>query len=310
MSFVVPLIPGDGIGPEIISSLKKIFRAAGVPLEWKELKAGQSALDAGLELWPAETLQSVRQHGYLVKGPLQDLEKNTAQQFQLYAQVQSFKTTPGVSSRYGGVNLVLISEIPLPGLPLKENYERLLRLAFEYARQHQRKKITLLHHRSGDEQSNAFLRAGLSLSQAYPDILMQDMEMEKAGMALVERPERFDILVASGSFSGIFTHLGMALTGGIALSASSIVGKEISIFEPVHGTAKDIAGMGIANPVAMIRAGLLLLDHLGLQAEASNIRVAMENVLADSGSGTVDIGGSSDTEMFTQKVIDLVSGIK
>src|SRR6478752_8241128 len=128
MSFIVPLIPGDGIGPEVVSSLKKIFTAAGVPLEWLELKAGQTALDAGGEIFPFETLHQIRQQGYAIKGPLQDLQQGLAESFQLYEQLQAFKTTAGVPSRYSAVNMVLIAEISTDKLPLKEKYERLLQL--------------------------------------------------------------------------------------------------------------------------------------------------------------------------------------
>ena len=314
MSQLVPLILGDGIGPEISSSVKRIFKAAGVPIEWIEVPVGQTALDKGESLLPLSSIEKIRQQRCALKGPLtatygknvQDLNANLFEQFHLFARISPFKTL-GTPSRYSDVNFVLISGIEDHSgtISIQDQSEQLLRLAFEYALKHTRKKITLVHHKqSSQEYSNAFLRTALLVSRSYPDIVLQDMALERACFELVDKPERFDILVSTEIFSGILTHLGMAVTGGIALTPCSIVGKEITIFEPVHGTAADITGMGIANPVAMIRAGILLLIHLGLNEYSVRIEKALKLSLADSSYRTVDIKGSADTEKFTNRIIE------
>lgn len=315
MSHLVPLFSGDGIGPEISSSVKKIFKAAAVPVEWTEISLGQSALDNGEAMLPASAIEKIQQHHFALKGPLntpagkgvKDLNHILCEHFHLYARVTSFASIEGIPSRYSNVNFVLISGIEDHSgkVSVQDQSDRLIRYAFEYARKHQRRKITLVHEeQSGKEQSVSLLRSALSVSRQYPEILLQDLVLEKASMELVDRPERFDLLVSTDRSGGILTHLGMALTGGIALTACSNVGKEITIFEPVHGTAGDITGMGIANPVAMIRAGLLVLDYLGLKDHVLRIEQAMNKVLADSASRTVDVKGSADTEKFTNRILE------
>lgn len=331
MAKKVTLIPGDGIGPEIIDSIKAIFKAAEVPIEWEEENAGQSALDKKGALIPDSLLNSLHKNKIALKGPIttpvgkgfKSVNVQLRQLFDLYSNIRPCKNIPGVSACYNNVDLVIIRENTeglYAGLEYydsrleiadsiarvsKVGCERVVRSAFEYARFNKRKKVTLVHKANILKLAGAtFLKAGETISKEYPEIEMNDVIIDNMCMQLVMRPEKFDVIVTTNLFGDILSDLCAGLVGGLGVVAGMNLGSNIAIFEAVHGSAPDIAGKGIANPTALLKSAILMLGYMEENALAFKINQALEKTLTNKQDCTPDLGGKSNTKAFTQKIID------
>ncbi|HEY8400744.1 MAG TPA: isocitrate/isopropylmalate family dehydrogenase [Cytophagaceae bacterium] len=327
----VTLIPGDGIGPEIMKSLKDIFSAAQVPIDWEEVNAGQTALDTTGELIPKNLIDSINTNKVALKGPIttpigkgfKSVNIQLRQLFDLYANVRPCKNIEGVKTRYENVDLVLVRENTeglYSGLEVyderldiadsiaritKQGCENIIRFAFEYAKRNNRKKVTLVHKANILKiAGSTFLKAGLAVSKDYPEITMEDVIIDNMCMQLVSKPEKYDVIVTTNLFGDILSDLCAALVGGLGVVSGVNFGREVAIFEAVHGSAPDIAGMGIANPTAILKTGIAMLEHLQLSDHARRIDAALEKTLAVKENCTGDLGGSATTEKFTNKIIE------
>ena len=326
----VTLITGDGIGPEITASVKQIFEAVGVPIQWDEVNAGITALDQGDELIPQSLIDSVNETKVALKGPIttpvgkgfKSVNVQLRQMFDLYQNIRPCKSTPGIDSKFDNVNTVLFRENTeglYAGLELyddrlemadsiarvtKKGSLRIIRAAFEYAKQNSRQKVTLVHKANILKMiGRIFLDAGAEVSADYPGIEMNDRIVDNMCMQLVIRPQDYDVIVTTNLFGDILSDLCAGLVGGLGLVAGANVGDDIAIFEAVHGSAPDIAGQGKANPTALIRSAILMLQHLNMQSKAQAIDQALDQTLADKSLCTADLGGPAGTEEFTQAVI-------
>ncbi len=327
----VTLITGDGIGPEITVSVKKIFEAAGVPVAWEEVNAGMTALEKGEELIPQTLIESVKRNKVALKGPIttpvgkgfKSVNVQLRHMFDLYQNIRPCKSTPGINSKFDDVDTVLFRENTeglYAGLELyddrlemadsiarvtKKGSLRIVRAAFEYARNFDRKKVTLVHKANILKWiGKIFLDAGEEISKEYPDIEMNDRIIDNMCMQLVLRPRDYDVIVTTNLFGDILSDLCAGLVGGLGLVAGANVGDEIAIFEAVHGSAPDIAGQNKANPTALIRSAILMLKHLKMNNFAEQIDNAMNKTLANPQHCTADLGGPLGTTEFTQTVID------
>ncbi|MCC9136631.1 isocitrate/isopropylmalate dehydrogenase family protein [Pontibacter silvestris] len=326
----ITLIPGDGIGPEITEAVKSIFSAANVPVTWEEENAGQTTFDSIGELIPASLITSLKKNRVALKGPIttpvgkgfKSINVQLRQMFDLYSNVRPAKTTKGVNTRFENVDLVLFRENTeglYSGLEVvderlqivdsisrvtRTGCEKIIRAAFEYADKHGRKKVTAVHKANILKSVGAmFLSIASEIAKEFPHIQYDDKIIDNMCMQLVAKPEQFDVVVTTNLFGDILSDLCAGLVGGLGVVAGANIGKEMAIFEAVHGSAPDIAGKGIANPTALLRSAIMMLHHIDLKDEANRIEAALETILGNKEECTGDLGGRASTMEFAQNII-------
>ena len=334
MSTVVTLIPGDGIGPSITDATTKVLDAAGADIEWDRQLAGVAAVEPFRTPIPEETLASIRRNRISLKGPLttpvgvgfRSINVALRKEFDLYANVRPALTLMS-GGRYEDIDLVLIRE-NTEGLYVGvEHYigvgddpraaaesvmlvtrfgaQRILRYAFEYAVLHGRKKVTLAHKANILKFTQGlFLEEGNKMAEEYKGrVEFEDKIIDATAMLLVLDPYRFDVLVMENMFGDIISDQIAGLVGGLGMAPGGNIGKHAAIFEPVHGSAPDIAGKEIANPTAMILAACMMLEHLGRNETALRIREAVRVTLEARQTLTPDLGGNASTGQFGDAVV-------
>jgi isocitrate dehydrogenase (NAD+) len=328
----VTLIEGDGIGPEIAEAAVKIIDAAGGRIEWDPQIAGMGAAAKLGDPLPITTIESIKQHKLALKGPLgtpigggfRSVNVTLRQTFDLYANVRPVTTIPGVPTRFENVDIVLVRENTEDLYAGVEHYvdprrsaaesiciitrfgsERICQYAFDYARKHKRKKVTLVHKANILKMTNGlFLDVGREVAKRFPDIEFDDMIVDATAMKLVVQPERFDMIVTMNLFGDILSDLIAGLVGGLGVAPAANIGDAgCAIFEAVHGTAPDIAGQGLANPSGLLLSATMLLDHVGQTEAASRVRKGVYAALAKPETRTRDLKGQADTKTFTEAVI-------
>jgi isocitrate dehydrogenase (NAD+) len=343
----VSLIEGDGIGPEITAATVRTIEAAGGQLDWDRVDAGAGAVVKHGDPLPAATIDSIKRTGLALKAPLatpsgggyRSVNVTLRQHFDLYANVRPARTIAGVPSRFTSVDLVIVRENTEDLYAGIEHYidprrtaaesiaiitrhgsERVIVYAFEYARRHGRRKVTLVHKANILKMSNGlFLDTGREVAKRYPEIEFDDMIVDATAMKLVIAPERFDVIVTMNLFGDILSDLAAGLIGGLGVapaanigdppSASSPPGDEApdrracAMFEAVHGTAPDIAGKGIANPTGLMLSAAMLLDHVDQGDAAARLRAGVMAALASAETRTGDLGGRANTAQYTDAVI-------
>ncbi|MDQ3392560.1 MAG: isocitrate/isopropylmalate family dehydrogenase [Bacteroidota bacterium] len=326
----ITLIEGDGIGPEITEAVLRVFEAAAVEIEWEWENAGQETLTAKGQLIPDSLITSIKNNKVGLKGPIttpvgkgfKSVNVQLRQMFDLYQNVRPCATTIGVDSVFKDVDLVLFRENTeglYSGLEYyderlqmadsiarvtKKGCLNIIRAAFAYARKHNRKQVTLIHKANILKSiGKLFLDAGNEIKVEYPDIEMDDKIIDNMCMQLVMRPSRYDILVSTNLFGDILSDLCAGLVGGLGLVAGANIGDEIAIFEAVHGSAPDIAGKGIANPTALLRSAIMMLNHLEMFDKAKLIDEALNKALQIKENTTADLGGRANTKDFTNYII-------
>ncbi|KUG06038.1 isocitrate/isopropylmalate dehydrogenase family protein [Solirubrum puertoriconensis] len=327
----ITLIPGDGIGPEITRAVQDIFAAAQVPVQWEEQNAGQTTYDQSGELIPQALLESLERNCVALKGPIttpvgkgfRSINVTLRQKYDLYQNLRPAKTTEGVPTRYSGVDIVLFRENTeglYSGLEVYdeprgiadsfnrisvEGSRKICRAAFAYAAKHGRKKVTLAHKANILKMAGKLmLDAALEASREFPQIQFEDKIIDNMCMQLVTKPEQFDVIVTTNLFGDILSDLCAGLVGGLGVVAGANIGDNMAIFEAVHGSAPDIAGKGIANPTALLRSALLMLEHLGEKEYAARIETALNETLRHKEQCTGDLGGPATTQQFAQNVIN------
>jgi isocitrate dehydrogenase (NAD+) len=331
MAISVTLIPGDGIGPEVVDAAVLAIEAAGAKLEWQRAAAGAGALPTHGTPIPAETLESVRRTKLALKGPLatpigegyRSVNVALRKEFDLYANVRPARSFAGVETRYTGVDLVVIRENTQGLYSGVEHYvddertaaesisiitrkssERIVEYAFQYAKSRGRRRVTLVHKANILKcTSGLFLDTGRAVAAKHPDIEFTEMIVDNAAMQLVKNPNAFDIIVTTNLFGDILSDLTSGLIGGLGLTGGANIGKTAAIFEAVHGTAPDIAGKGIANPTAVMIAGSMLLEHIGERTASEKLMTAVREAIASKEATTPDLGGNATSRMFTNAVL-------
>ncbi|NGP89554.1 isocitrate/isopropylmalate dehydrogenase family protein [Fodinibius halophilus] len=325
----IVLIPGDGIGPEITKSVTTIFDEAGADINWIEHIAGLTAQEELGNPLPDETIEAIEKHRIALKGPLttpvgagfRSVNVAMRKKFALYSNIRPAKTLPHIHSRFEDVDLVMFRE-NTEGLYIgKEQWveedshaesiavvtrdasEKVVRAAFEYAKNKGRDKVTLVHKANILKYTcGLFMEVGEEIAKDYPDIEYEDLIVDNMAMQMVMRPEQFDVIVTTNLFGDILSDLASGLVGGLGLTGAANIGDDAAMFEAVHGSAPDIAGQNKANPIAFLLSGLMLLDHIDENKLADRIRQAVYYTLEDKSVCTPDIGGSGTTETFTEAV--------
>jgi isocitrate dehydrogenase (NAD+) len=317
MATTITLIPGDGIGPEVAGAARRVLDAAGAELDYDLQIAGAEALERSGDPLPGEVVESIRRHRVALKGPVatpvgkgfRSVNVRLRQELELFANLRPVRTLPAVPHRFEGVDLVIVREnteglysglehIVVPGVveSLKIITERastrIARFAFEYARREGRKRVTAVHKANIMKLSDGlFLECFRTVSREYPDIQADDRIIDNLCMQLVLRPEDYDMLLLENLYGDIVSDLAAGLVGGLGVVAGANIGEREAVFEAVHGSAPDIAGQNVANPLALIRSALLMLGHLGKGEVAERIRRALRHVVVERGILTRDLGG-------------------
>jgi isocitrate dehydrogenase (NAD+) len=332
---LVTLIPGDGIGPEVTSAVLRVLEAAGAPLEWETQVAGLEALDRHGDPLPEALVESVRRTGVALKGPVttpvgegfRSVNVGLRQALDLFANLRPVKSLVNVPSRYEGVDLVVVRENTeglysglehqvVPGVVeslkiiTRRASERIARFAFDYAQRAGRRKITAVHKANIMKMSDGlFLRCFHEVAAEFPEIEAEERIVDNMAMQVVLRPEAYDVLLLPNLYGDILSDLCAALVGGIGVVPGANLGTGCAVFEAVHGSAPDIAGQNVANPTALLRSAVLMLEHLGLTPEAARVEKALVEVLGEQGLRTRDIGGSASTTEFTDALVAAVSDL-
>src|SRR6476659_8413838 len=304
----IVLIPGDGIGPEVSNATRRVVEAAGLSVEWCELPAGQAALDQGHDnVLPQRTLAAIQAHKVALKGPVttpvgkgfKSVNVQLRKSLNLYAAVRPVRSLEGVKTRFSNVNIVIVRENTeglysgienevVPGVvtSLKVATEvactRISRYSFRYATRKHRKKITVFHKANIMKMTDGlFLNSARKIhEEEYPNIEYEEVIIDAGCMKLVQDPNRFDMLLMENLYGDLVSDLCAGLVGGLGVVPGSNIGDEAAVFEAVHGSAPDIAGKGVANPLALIMSAVMMLNHLGERELADRIKAAYDDVLA------------------------------
>ncbi len=317
----VTLIKGDGIGPSIMDEAVKVIDASGVKINWEEAYAGLSAFEKFGTPLPDETLASFDKTRVAFKGPLttvvgtgfRSINVALRQQYDLYANVRPAKNWPGIKTRYDDVDIVIVRENTeglyaglehylTPKKDIAESLavvtrvasERIVEYAFKYARDNNRKKVTVCHKANILKYSQGlFLEVAREIAPKYPDIQFDEKIVDAACMHMVMNPQQFDVVVTTNMFGDILSDLTAGLVGGLGLIPGANIGADAALFEAVHGSAPDIAGKNLANPIAVIMAGVMMLNYLGETKAADRVKAAVEKVVIEGKYVTKDINPNS-----------------
>lgn len=333
----VVLIPGDGIGPEVTEAVRRILAAAKAPVEWVEHRAGLAALEAGDDVLPPATLEAIGQHGVALKGPcttpvgegFSSVNVQLRKKLNLYAAVRPVRSLEGVKTRFDSVDLIIIRENTeglysgvenevTPGVVMSMKVatehacRRIAHWAFRFATQRGRRRITVFHKANIMKMTDGlFLREARAVHKHdYPNIAYNELIIDAGCMKLVQDPTQFDMLLLENLYGDVVSDLCAGLVGGLGVIPGANIGEDYAVFEAVHGSAPDIAGKGVANPLALLMSAVMLLNHLAdtredkaCRAVAERIKQAYNTALAD-GKKTRDLGGELNTQQFADAVIE------
>ncbi len=342
----VTVVPGDGIGPEVVGSACAIIKASGAKVEFEEVLVGLRAEKEFGTALPVNVLESIERNRLALKGPTQtpfggnyriniERVKNGKEsrsdypsiaialrkELQLYVNVRPIKNYPGVASRFKDVNLVIFREnsedlyvgnermiddntAEAIKIITRGATERTARYGFEYLKKTGRKKMTIGHKANVMKLTDGlFLKAGQDVAKEFPGLACDSRVIDALCMELVIKPESFDGLLLANLFGDIVSDLAAGLVGGLGVAPGANIGTDCAMFEAVHGSAPDIAGKDIANPMAIILSGVLMLHHIGEIAAADRIEAALTKVLEEKKHVTRDLGGDAGTRRFTEAII-------
>jgi isocitrate dehydrogenase (NAD+) len=327
----IVLLPGDGIGPEVTRAACRVMEAAGLQADWIEVPAGATALEQGHDnVLPQITLDAVKQHHVALKGPVttpvgkgfKSVNVQLRQKLNLYAAVRPVRSLSGVKTRYENVDMVIVREnteglysgieneitdgvVTSMKVATRGACTRIARYAFKYAMARRRRKVTVFHKANIMKLTDGmFLNASREVhAKEFPNVEYDEVIIDAGCMKLVQDPTKFDVLLMENLYGDLVSDLCAGLVGGLGVVPGSNIGEEYSVFEAVHGSAPDIAGKGIANPLAVLMSGVMMLNHLGETGIAEKIKAAYNATLERGEHLTRDLGGSASTEQFADAVI-------
>ena len=328
------LIPGDGVGPEIVESVVTILDELGSPFQWDVHQGGMAAVAESNDPLPDATLASIRETHLALKGPLttpvgdgyRSVNVRLREEFGLYANLRPVRSVvPG--GRYDDIDLVLIREnleglyvghehyIPIDddphavaigtGINTRAGSRRIAEFAFEFAVRHGRKRVTIVHKANVLKAlTGVFLETAREVGERYKGrVEFNDRIVDNCAMQLVLNPWQFDVIVTTNLFGDILSDEMAGLVGGLGVTPGANIGERAAIFEAVHGSAPDIAGQGIANPLALLLASALMLEHVEKHSLAERLRKALDMTVREAGIRTRDLGGQATTKEFTEAII-------
>lgn len=326
----ITLIPGDGIGPEVINSAKKVIEATGINVKWDIVNAGEDVYRQRGVLVPHEVYTSIEKNRVVLKGPIttpigcgfRSINVLLRKKYELFANVRPVKKMMGVDTPFEDVDLVIFRENTeglYSGIERNKDNDgaeaikiitkkaslRIIEAAFKYAKENNRKKVALVHKANIMKLTDGlFLNCGREVSKNYPDIELQEVIVDNMCMQLVMNPSKYEVIVTTNLYGDILSDLCAGLVGGLGLVPGGNIGKEMAVFEAVHGSAPDIAGKDLANPIAVILSGAMMLKYLGEIGKANLIIDAVEKTIKEGKYVTKDLGGSSSTTDMTNAIIE------
>ncbi|MFT3787034.1 MAG: isocitrate/isopropylmalate dehydrogenase family protein [Tepidisphaeraceae bacterium] len=328
----IVLLPGDGIGPEVTGAARRVLEAAGLAVNWVEVPAGASAVEkyGYPDVLPEITLNAIKQHKIALKGPVgtpvgkgfKSVNVQLRQKLGLYAAVRPVRSLDGVKTRYEGVDMVIVRENTeglysgienevTPGVVTSMKVAtvpactRIARYTFQYAMQRHRRKVTVFHKANIMKLTDGmFLDCARKVhKEEFPTVEYDEVIIDAGCMKLVQDPTKMDVLLMENLYGDLVSDLCAGLVGGLGVTPGSNIGTDYAVFEAVHGSAPDIAGKNIANPLAVIMSGVMMLNHLGETAIAEKIKAAYNKVLAEGKQVTRDLGGTLGTNEFADAII-------
>jgi isocitrate dehydrogenase (NAD+) len=325
----VVLIPGDGIGPEVTAAARAVVQAAGAAISWVEADAGLDAAEKFGDPLPDRTLDLVRQYRVALKGPcttpigkgFRSINVRLRQELDLYASVRPVRSLPGIKVPYQNVDVVVVREnteglysgqehFVIPGvveslrIVTQKAADRIVRYAFELARNRGRRRITFCHKADVLPQSDGlFLRTARQVADDYPFLEFEETHVDTLCLQLALDPTRFDVLVMENLFGDVISDLCAGLVGGLGLVPGANIGGRCAVFEAVHGSAPDIAGKNLANPIALLLSVGLLLEHIGQLQAGRRIEAAVRRTLQGGRHLTKDLCGDGTTSSLTEEII-------
>ena len=325
----VTLIKGDGIGPEITDSVIKIINAAGVAIDWDVQTAGADLIETEGTPLPQRVLDSVKQNKIALKSPVttpigkgfRSVNVQLRKELDLYANLRPCYNLPNVKTRYDKVDIVVVRENTedlYAGIErqvdedtaesikiiTRKASERIAKFAFDYAIKNNRKEVCVVTKANICKLSDGlFLECARKIAQQYPQIKFREILVDNCCMQLVQNPNQFDVLLLPNLYGDIVSDLCAGLIGGLGIAQGANIGEKYAVFEPVHGSAPDIAGQDKANPTAMLMSAIEMLNYIGENEAGTRIRLALFDTL-DAGIKTVDLGGGASCSEFTQALID------
>jgi isocitrate dehydrogenase (NAD+) len=325
----VVMIPGDGIGPEVMDATRQVLAAAGARVDWVEAWAGLPAVERFGDPLPDATLDLIRRHRVALKGPcttpigkgFRSINVRLRQDLQLYASVRPVQSLPGIKVPYSGVDLIVVREnteglyaglehYVVPGvveslrIVTHTAAERIVRYAFELARHQGRRKVTVAHKADVLPQSDGmFLRTAEQVADDYPFLEFEETSIDRVALILAQEPSSYDVLVMENLFGDVVSDLCAGLVGGLGVVPGANIGTRCAVFEAVHGSAPDIAGKGLANPIALLRSAAMLLEHIGQREPARRIEASVRRTLGAGRGLTRDLGGDGNTATITEQLI-------
>lgn len=333
----VAIIRGDGIGPEISEAAVRVIEAAGARIRWHETPVGEAAVESYGAALPIESLRRIKQLGAVLKAPLvagrctggvivedggqtrrhPSINNGLRRELSLFVNVRPVRGWSGISGGYAGMDTVIMREITedvyagierAVGEDAAEAVKRITghasrriaRFSCEYALRHGRRKVTAIHKANVLHLTDGlFLKSVREVVAGYPGVEFEEQAIDAACYLMVKSPAHFDVMVLPNQYGDIISDLAAGLAGSLGLAPGANIGEECAMFEAAHGAAPDIAGRGIANPIALVLSGALLLDHLGESGAAARVRASVASVLEDGAALTPDLGGCATTREMT-----------
>jgi isocitrate dehydrogenase (NAD+) len=328
MGYQITLIPGDGIGPEVAAAVVRVLASTGIEFHWETEAAGAAAVGKEGTPLPPRVIESIRRNRVALKGPTEtpvatghrSVNVELRRDLDLYANLRPVRTLPGVKSRFEGVDLVVVREntedlysglehVVVPGVveSLKIITERastrIALFAFDYARAHGRRRVSSVHKANIMKLSDGlFLDCCRLVARQYPEITYDEIIVDNACMQLVLDPTRFDVLLLENLYGDIVSDLCAGLVGGLGMAPGANIGEKAALFEAVHGSAPDIAGKNLANPMALVLSAAMMLDHLGEAEAARRVREAVYAVLREGSTLPRDLGGDATTSQVAEAI--------
>ena len=330
MPHCITLIPGDGIGPEVADATKRVLAGTGVNIEWDVQHSGLQALEESGDALPDATVESVRANGVALKGPTTtpvgkghvSANVRLRRALDLYASIRPAKSMPGVVSRYEDLDLVVVRE-NTEGLYSGQEVQvtdgvvvsikvvteaasrRIATAAFEYARKNGRKRVTAVHKANIMKMGDGFfLECVGDIAKGYPEIQYDTAIIDALCMQLVRNPNVFDVMLMENLYGDIISDLCGGLVGGLGVVPGANIGADVAVFEAVHGSAPDIAGQGVANPLGLIKSAVLMLEHIGELSAAERLYSAIEQTMLAPKARTADLGGNATTNDVVDAILE------
>ncbi len=333
MTYKVTLIPGDGIGPEVVKAARKVIDATGVKLDYEIKKAGKEVTGEKGTPLPDEVLESVKRNKVALKGPIttpvgsgfRSVNVAIRQKLNLFANIRPTKNLPGVGVKecdvvtirenteglYSGVEHYCDEDknsAETHCIITRKASERLAKFAFEYALNEGREKVTAVHKANIMKTTGGlFLDVAKEISNDFPEIQFEDRIVDNMAMQLVSKPERYDVLLTPNLFGDILSDLCAGLVGGLGVAPGGNIGHEMAVFEPVHGSAPKYAGEDKVNPTAEILSAAMMLKYIGEREAATRIYKAVQSAVKEGDKLTYDLGGDSGTQEFAEYVASKIT---